>query len=61
MLDIAKKLVEKLEKEQRSKVWFVRNYCEGMQYNTVNKQISGYTVVISDKVKNAIEKYLKEK
>ena len=46
------------KKEGRSFKWFVKNYCQGMLYRTVCRQIN--TDKASEKVKTFMLQYLKD-
>ena len=56
---IIKALIDKLKSEGRTKKWFIDNYCEGVQYNTVNVQLLGYNNIKPEIIK-AIREYLRK-
>ena len=58
-MDLKKRLKEKLEKEGRTKIWFISNYLPSFHYSTANNQILGINEM-SNEVREAIEKYLGE-
>ena len=58
-MKLEKQLEKKLEKERRTKKWFVDEYCKGMKYSAVNLQLLGYNG-LTETVEEAIKKYLEE-